>query len=89
MESFRLVQNNYKRLKMTRSEDFLRATKYNLLPTTTVIIARYNDEVIATISFIVDSSIGVPIDEYQDISKLCSRGGRIVEIGALTVKEEW
>lgn len=89
MESFRLVQNNYKRLKMTKSDDFLRATKYNLLPTTTVIIAKYNDEVIATISLIIDSSIGLPIDEYQDISKLRSRGGRIVEIGALTVKEEW
>lgn len=89
MESFRLVQNNYKRLKMTRSEDFIRATKYNLLPTTTVIIAKYNDEVIATISLIIDSSIGLPTDEYQDISKLRSRGGCIVEIGALTVKEEW
>lgn len=89
MESFRLVQNNYKRLRMTRSDDFLRATKYNLLPTTTVIIAKYNDEVIATITLIIDSSIGLPIDEYQDISNLRSRGGRIVEIGALTVKEEW
>ncbi len=84
-----LVQRNYKRLDMTFSDELIRATKYNTLPTTTIFIAKYRGEVIATISQITDSGLGLPIDDYQDISSLRNEGGRICELSALTVKEEW
>ncbi len=89
LQAFKLVQDNYKRLGMTKSDDFIKTTKFNLLPTTLVMIAMNDDEVIATVSLVIDNSLGLPTEEYQDISFLRKNGARIVEIGALTVKEEW
>lgn len=83
-----LIQDNYKRLNMTDKEDLIRASKYNLLPTTIVFIAKISDEVVGTISVMVDSSLGLPIDDFSDVSQFRS-GGRVVEIGGFCIKESY
>ena len=87
-DSLELIQNNYKRLSMTKSDDILRANKYHLLPTTTIFTAKYGDEVIGTISVILDSTFGLPIDSFEDISSF-RKEGTVAEIAGFTVKESW
>ncbi len=83
-----LIQDNYKRLNMTDKEDLIRASKYNLLPTTIVFVAKIRDEIVGTISVMVDSSLGLPIDAFSDVSHF-RHGGRVVEIGGFCIKESY
>lgn len=87
-DSLELIQNNYKRLSMTKSDDLLRANKFHLLPTTTIFTAKYGEEVIGTISVILDSTFGLPIDSFEDISSF-RKEGTVAEIAGFTVKESW
>ena len=88
ISALRLIQENYQRLKMTDSDDLIRASKFNLLPTTAVFVAKCGEEVVGTISVIVDSSLGLPIDDFSDISSY-REDGRVVEIGSFCIKESW
>ena len=84
-----LLQKNYLRLKMSKDDSELRISKFNLLPSTYTFIAKYEGEVIATISVILDSSLNLPVDEYCDVSNYREDGMICAEISSLTVKDEW
>lgn len=47
----------------------LRMTKYQLLPTTIILIAKNQNEVIGTLSIIMDSSLKLPSDACWDLSE--------------------
>ena len=65
----------------------LRMTKYQLLPTTIILIAKRQDEVIGTLSIIMDSSLKLPSDASWDLSSLRKSGRQIAEISSLTIKK--
>lgn len=89
-QAFELVQDTYLKMGLTSdSNNLKRILKYNLLPTTLVIVAKYKEKVIATVSIISDSSFGLPIDEVSDITKLRYSQKNIAEISALVIARGW
>jgi len=89
-QAFTLLQNAYEEQKIvSKSTTGLRITKYNLLPSTTVFIAKKGDQVIATISQIMDTAMGLPIDYVTSIEHLRQTGKRISELSALAISKDW
>src|SRR5262249_32852519 len=60
---------------------------HNLLPSTKVFVARSADAVVATVTVVEDSPLGLPIDEAigAELGRLRERGRRVSEVGALAV----
>jgi hypothetical protein len=63
----------------------LRATVYHALPTTTTLCAKFDGEVVGTISLIRESSFGFPLQSIFDLSEIQAEKGKIAEISALAV----
>jgi hypothetical protein len=63
----------------------LRATVYHALPTTTTLCAKFDGEVVGTISLIRESSFGFPMQAIFDLSEIHAEKGKIAEISALAV----
>jgi hypothetical protein len=84
--ALRLVQQNFERegyaLKTTSG---LRLTPFHLLPDTIVIVAKENDQIVATISVIPRTSFGIPLDSSFEISSFLADKGKVLEISALAV----
>lgn len=88
-QAFTLIQDSYLEMNLTDTPESMRLGKYNALPTTLVFIAIYQGEVIATISQIMDTALGLPIETFCRIGKLRTSGRRISEISGLAIKKEW
>jgi hypothetical protein len=89
-QAYKLVQDTYAESNLVDSSySAMRITKYNMLPTTTVFIAKHRDEVVGTISQIMDTRMGLPIDGIAHIAKFRETGKRISEISSFAVKKEW
>lgn len=63
----------------------MRATIYHALPTTTTLCAKYDGEVVGTMSLIRESALGFPLQAIFDLSDLRAREGNIAEVSALAV----
>lgn len=63
----------------------MRATIYHALPTTTTLCAKFDGEVVGTISLIRQSSFGFPMQSIFDLSEIHAEKGKIAEISALAV----
>src|SRR5258708_4736574 len=63
----------------------IRATKFHVLPTTSVIVALWDGEIIATASIIQDSELHLPADSIFDLSGLRQRTRGLVEVSALAI----
>jgi hypothetical protein len=89
-QALKLLQSTYVKSGLTSDVDSkMRILKYNLLPTTTVFIAKYKGKVIGTVSHVLDSEFGLPLDNFIDISTLRKTGKRKCEISGLAVKRKW
>ena len=64
----------------------IRATKFQALPQTSIVIAKLGNEVIGTLSHVRDSSSGLPIDEVIDVTELRDNHLRIGEVTAFAIK---
>jgi hypothetical protein len=64
-------------------------TKHNLLPTTLVFVAVHKGRVIGTVSNILDTGLGLPVDSFCDISKYRKTGKRVFEIAGLAIARDW
>ena len=64
----------------------LRVTIYHALPTTTTLCAKWDGEVVGTISLIRDdSAFGFPLRQVFDLNEVRARPGNIAEVSALAV----
>lgn len=63
----------------------LRATVYHALPTTTTLCAKFDGEVVGTISLVRQSSFGFPMQAVFDLDEIHAEKGKIAEISALAV----
>ena len=63
----------------------LRVTIYHALPTTTTLCAKYDGEVVGTISLIRESVFGFPLQAIFDLSSVRAKKGKIAEVSALAV----
>ena len=63
----------------------MRVTLYHALPTTTTLCAKWDGEVVGTISLIRESAVGFPLQAIFDLSDLRAKEGNIAEVSALAV----
>jgi len=70
---------------MTPDPSGMRVTIYHALPTTTTLCAKYDGQVVGTISLIRESALGVPLQRIFDLSSVREKEGYIAEVSALAV----
>ncbi len=88
-QAFKLVQQSYKDINIVdQAAGEFRITKHHALPTTTVIVAKIGDKVIATVSIISKIQFSLPMEELFDISKVSERG-RTCEISCLAIHRDY
>ncbi|WP_394780928.1 hypothetical protein [Undibacterium sp.] len=63
----------------------MRVTPYHALPTTTTLCAKYNGEVVGTLSLIRESAMGFPLQNVFDLTEVRKHEGNIAEVSALAV----
>jgi len=63
----------------------MRVTIYHALPTTTTLCAKYDGEVVGTLSLIRESVLGFPLQRIFDLSALRGKQGNIAEVSALAI----
>jgi hypothetical protein len=63
----------------------LRVTLYHALPTTTTLCAKFDDEVVGTLTLIRDSAFGFPLQSIFNLSGVRAEEGNIAEVSALAV----
>lgn len=67
----------------------MRITRYHALPSTSTLVAKWDGEVVGTISIVRDSAFGFPLDQIFDVSSLRQKGRRVAEISSLAIKKEF
>ncbi len=67
----------------------LRVTPYHALNSSVTLIGKVDSEIVATLTIIMDSKLGLPSDNFIDLSKLRQGGNRLAEISALAIKKEY
>jgi len=63
----------------------MRVTIYHALPTTTTLCAKFDGEVVGTISLIRESLFGFPLQAIFDLNDVRAHKGHIAEVSALAV----
>jgi hypothetical protein len=63
----------------------MRVTIYHALPTTTTLCAKFDGEVVGTISLIRESLFGFPLQAIFDLNQVRALKGQIAEVSALAV----
>ncbi len=86
-QAMNLVYDAYINLNyIDENPDQLHFNKYLTLPTTTILVIKYKEEVVGTMSIVMDSSFGLPTDATWNIGQYRKNGMSIAEISALTIK---
>jgi GNAT superfamily N-acetyltransferase len=70
---------------MTPDPSGMRVTIYHALPTTTTLCAKFDDQVVGTLSLIRESAIGFPLQRIFDLTEVREKEGQIAEVSALAV----
>lgn len=63
----------------------LRVTPYHALPTTTTLYAKFDEQIVGTLSIIREGVFGFPMQSAFDLTAVRAQPGRIAEISALAV----
>jgi hypothetical protein len=63
----------------------MRVTIYHALPATTTLCAKYDGQVVGTISLVRESALGVPLQTIFDLSPVRAKEGNIAEVSALAI----
>lgn len=86
-QAFRLVYKEYAKRRYIPKDykSKLRLSIYNALPKTTIFIAKMGKKVVATVTLICDSPLGLPIDKIykKELDCLRKKGRRISECSQL------
>jgi len=85
-EAFRLIYSSYlRRGYMEPDPSRIRLSLFNALPSTATFVGVLEDRVIATVSLVPDSELGLPMDEVYapELGKLRAQGRRLSEVTML------
>ncbi|MHB1198045.1 MAG: GNAT family N-acetyltransferase [Polaromonas sp.] len=83
---FRLLHDAYVGSGFMRPDPSgMRVTIYHALPTTTTLCAKFDGEVVGTISLIRESVFGFPLQSIFNLQEIREHKGRIAEVSALAV----
>lgn len=67
----------------------MRVTIYHALPTTTTLCAKWDGEVVGTLSLIRESALGFPLQRIFDLTAIRELEGNIAEVSALAVHRKF
>ncbi|MBI2275842.1 MAG: hypothetical protein HYU74_00680 [Dechloromonas sp.] len=67
----------------------MRVTIYHALPTTTMLCAKVDGEVVGTLSVIRESALGFPLQRIFDLAAVRAKGGQIAEVSSLAVHRKF
>jgi len=67
----------------------LRVLPQHAMLTTTMIVVKIADEVIGTVSMILDNPLGLPMDSIFDLSPYRQNGMRLMEVSSLAVAKKY
>ena len=67
----------------------MRVTIYHALPATTTLCAKYDGQVVGTISLVRESALGVPLQAIFDLSPVRAKEGNIAEVSALAIHRKF
>lgn len=85
-EAYRILHDCYLEQGYgTKQDSGMRIVKYFALPSTTTLIALYDDEVVGTISIIRRASFGLPMETVFDLSDFVDRNEIIAEVSSLAI----
>lgn len=83
---FQLLHDAYVRAGLMEPHPSgLRATLYHALPTTSTLLAKWDDEVVGTVSLVRQSKLGFPLQKIFQIDAIYKIGGNVAEVSALAV----
>lgn len=89
-QAFRLLHDAYvDQGYMKPNQTGLRVTKFHALPTTTTLIAKYNDKVVGTVSILRDAGLGLPLDSAFDLNNVKIKYPQIAEVSSLAIQKEF
>ncbi|MEZ6138620.1 MAG: long-chain N-acyl amino acid synthase [Pirellulaceae bacterium] len=84
--AFSLLYDSYLRAGLVQPNAIeKRLTPFHLQPTTEVLVAKYEGQVVSTMTMAADSSLGLPMESMypQQVAELRSRSLRLAEMGSL------
>ncbi len=88
--AFGLLHDSYVEVGLMKPDPSgLRVTAYHALPSTITIIGISQKNVVATLTIIRDSPLGLPSDNFVDLKNLRLGGARIAEISALAIQPKY
>ncbi|MBK8115347.1 MAG: GNAT family N-acetyltransferase [Candidatus Accumulibacter sp.] len=67
----------------------MRVTIYHALPTTTTLCAKYDGQVVGTLSLIRESVLGFPLQRIFDLTAIREKKGNVAEVSALAVHKRF
>ncbi|MBL8397290.1 MAG: GNAT family N-acetyltransferase [Candidatus Accumulibacter sp.] len=70
---------------MKRDPSGMRVTIYHALPTTTTLCAKFDGQVVGTLTLIRESVLGFPLQRIFDLTALREKKGKIAEVSALAI----
>jgi GNAT superfamily N-acetyltransferase len=87
--AFALLENSYVRRGIV-AEGQMRLQVISLLPSTTTFIAKRDDQILATLSLIEDSDLGLPMEKVHgpEVAGIRQLFRRVAEVGALAVRPD-
>ncbi len=89
-ECFKLLHDAYVESGFMKPDPSgMRVTIYHALPTTTTLCAKYDGQVVGTISLIRESALGVPLQKIFDLTGVREKEGQVAEVSALAVHRDF
>lgn len=89
-QAFKLIYKLYLEADITKkNSSSMRATFYHALPSTSVLIAKWENKVVGTVSIIKDSSLGLPVDKILNLSQLKNTYKKIGEVSSFAIDKDF
>lgn len=89
-EAYKILYQSYVDLGYSKEiSSQMRIVKYFALPTTTTLIALYENRVVGTISIVRRSVFGVPMESEFDLTELVEKNEVFAEISSLAIDSEF
>lgn len=88
---FELIYRSYLRAGLcTKSDCGMRATPYQLLPTTDLFLAELRGQVISTVSLVRDGELGLPMEALyaEEVAARRAAGMRVAEVSCLADRRQ-
>ena len=89
-EAYRILHESYLEFGYTKDHmSGMRILKYFALPTTTTLIALFEEKVVGTMSIIRRTSFGLPMESAYEISDLLKHNEVVAEISSLAIDSKF